>query len=64
MKNIYGNRLSYKKMLKKAGIEILSERRAKVFDKFAHRAANTVAFKHWFPRKVDHLGSRCCKVYN
>ena len=46
LNNIYGNRLSYKKMLKKAGFERLSERRARAFDAFAVNAANSAAFRH------------------
>ena len=63
LKNIYENRLSYHKMLKKAGIERLSGRRSKAFDKFAADAANSAAFKHWFPWKVDRLGGRQCGIY-
>ena len=59
LKNIYGKRLSYKI----AGIDSLSDRRAKGFDLFAHKAASSAAFRHWFPRKVDRLGGRHCEVY-
>ena len=56
------NRLGYRKMLKKAGFEQLGERRVKALDMFAVNAAKSVAFRHWFPRKIDHHGGRQCKV--
>lgn len=49
--------------VKKAGIERLGERRAKAFDSFSQNAANSVTFRHWFPRKVDRIGGQQCEVY-
>ena len=49
LKNIYGRRLSYKSMLKKAELDSLSVRRQNMFDKFAEKAAAPPRFRKWFP---------------
>ena len=49
LRNIYGSRLSYEKMLKKAEIERLSIRRQILFDNFAEKAAASHRFRKWFP---------------
>lgn len=49
LKNIFGRRLSYRAMLKKAEIVSLSTRRMEAFDKFAEKAAASPRFRKWFP---------------
>ena len=57
LKNIYGNRLSYAKMLKKADLERLSERRQALFDNFATKAAASHRFRRWFPEFTSRRSS-------
>ena len=53
LKNIYGHRISYEKMLDKAGLEKLSIRRQSCFDKFAQKASESHRFRKWFPRHIS-----------
>ena len=49
LKNIYGYRVSYAKMRRKAGIKTHRERRIALCDKFAEKARTNPMFERWFP---------------
>ena len=62
LKNIYGRKMSYRAMLKKAEITRLSERRQETFDKFAERAAHSDKFRKWFPVYHSRAGNNRKKL--
>ena len=52
LKVIYGFHTSYSEAIEKSGLETLQDRRQRLFDRFALKAADDPRFKKWFPRKV------------
>ena len=52
LKIIYGQALSYAKLIEKSGVDTLEERRQKLIDKFIVKAAENPKFQEeWFPQK-------------
>ena len=50
LKIIYGFRKSYAELLQESGVERLSDRRARLIDKFVLKTANNERYKdEWFP---------------
>ena len=58
LKSIYGYKMSYADMRKRAGVTTLRERRTVLADKFAEKAAGNPRFQSWFPLKAGRQGGR------
>ena len=64
LKSIYGYKMSYADMRKKAGVTTLRERRTVLADKFAEKAAGNPRFRDWFPLRAGRQGGRrAAEVY-
>ena len=58
LKNIYGYKMSYSDMRKRAGITTLRARRVEMCDKFAEKAAGNPMFLRWFPPREGRTSAR------
>ena len=58
LKNIYGYKMSYEEMRKKADVTTLRARRIEMCDKFTTKAAGSSRFSGWFPPIVGRRSGR------